>query len=114
MGKPHLAIAAGNRLGCDAAERVARMGGNAVDAALASGIMGWVAEPFFASLGGSGFVAVRVPGGAVEVIDGNNMMPVTMPREAGKGMTRIFLPNYADGIYMGIGAGSVSVPGILA
>jgi gamma-glutamyltranspeptidase/glutathione hydrolase len=29
-------------------------------------------------------------------------------------MQRIFLPDYADGIYMGIGAGSVSVPGILA
>lgn len=114
MTKPHLAIAAGNTLGCDAAERIARAGGNAVDAALASGIMGWVAEPFFASLGGSGFVAVRAPGGDVEVIDGNNMMPVTVPTEPGQGMKRIFLPDYADGIYMGIGGGSVSVPGILA
>ena len=109
-----MAIAAGNRLGCDAAERVARAGGNAVDAALASGIMGWVAEPFFASLGGSGFVAIRTPDGNVEVIDGNNMMPVTVPQDSGQGMKRIFLPDYADGIYMGIGGGSVSVPGILA
>ena len=76
--------------------------------------MGWVAEPFFASLGGSGFIAVRTPGGGVEVIDGNNMMPVSLPTEPGQGMKRIFLPDYADGIYMGIGGGSVSVPGILA
>jgi gamma-glutamyltranspeptidase/glutathione hydrolase len=114
MSKPRLAIAAGNRLGCAAAERIALAGGNAVDAALASGIMGWVAEPFFASLGGSGFVAIRTPAGDVEVIDGNNMMPVTTPSDPGQGMKRIFLPDYADGIYMGIGGGSVSVPGILA
>ncbi len=109
-----MAIASGNKLGCRAAENVARNGGNAVDAALASGIMGWVAEPFFASLGGSGFVLVRKPDGVVEVIDGNNMMPLTVPDEPGQGMKRIFLPDYADGIYMGIGGGSVSVPGILA
>ncbi|HWL64952.1 MAG TPA: gamma-glutamyltransferase, partial [Actinomycetota bacterium] len=114
MTQPHLGIAAGSRLGCRAAEKVARSGGNAVDAALASAITAWVAEPFFASLGGSGFVAVRTPDGAVEVIDGNNMMPHTPPEEPGQGMKRIFLPDYADGIYMGIGGGSIAVPGILA
>lgn len=114
MTQPRLAIAAGSQLGCNAAEKVARSGGNAVDACLASAVTGWVAEPFFASLGGSGFVAVGTPDGEVEVIDGNNMMPHTVPEEPGHGMKRIFLPDYADGIYMGIGGGSVSVPGILA
>jgi gamma-glutamyltranspeptidase/glutathione hydrolase len=114
MSKPRLAIAAGSQLGCNSAEKVARSGGNAVDACLASAVTGWVAEPFFASLGGSGFVAIGSPDGAVEVIDGNNMMPLTIPDEPGQGMKRIFLPDYADGLYMGIGGGSVSVPGILA
>ncbi|MGH2753847.1 MAG: gamma-glutamyltransferase, partial [Actinomycetota bacterium] len=114
MSKARLGIAAGNDLGTDAARRVAEAGGNAVDACLASAIMGWVAEPFFASIGGSGFIAVRTPDGTVEVIDGNTTMPLTDPSEPGQGMRRIFLPEYADGIYMGIGGGSVAVPGVLA
>ncbi len=114
MSPPRLAIAAGNRLGADAAERIARDGGNAVDACLATGVMAWVVEPFFASLAGSGFVTVRSPGGVVEVIDGNNAMPLTQPAEPGQGLTRTFIPNYSDGMYTGIGAGSIAVPGILA
>jgi len=114
MPKPRLGIAAGNKLGTDAARRVAEAGGNAVDACLASAIMGWVAEPFFASIGGSGFIVVRDPNGSVEVIDGNTTMPLTTPEVPGQGARRIFLPKYADGIYMGIGGGSVAVPGILA
>lgn len=111
---PRLGIAAGNRLGTQAAERVARAGGNAVDACLAAAITAWVAEPFFASIGGSGFVVVRTPEGTVEAIDGNNIMPYTQPPEPGAGLRRIFLPDYADGIYMSIGGGSVAVPGLLA
>ena len=114
MAKARLAIAAGNKLGTDAACRVAEAGGNAVDACLASAIMGWVAEPFFASIGGSAFIAIRTPSGDVEVIDGNTTMPLTTPAEPAQGVHRIFLSEYADGIYMGIGGGSVAVPGVLA
>ncbi|MDQ3766136.1 MAG: gamma-glutamyltransferase family protein, partial [Actinomycetota bacterium] len=32
----------------------------------------------------------------------------------GQGISRIYLPDYADGIHMGVGAGSVGVPGVLA
>ena len=114
MATARLGIAAGNKLGADAARSVAEAGGNAVDAALACAIMGWVAEPYFASIGGSGFIAIRTPDGSVEIIDGNTTMPLTTPIEPGQGARRIFLPEYADGIYMGIGGGSVAVPGILA
>ena len=114
MSGPRLAIAAGNQLGTEAAINVAKAGGNAVDACLAAAIMGWVAEPFFTSIGGSGFVTIRTPEGSVEVIDGNNIMPFTIPDKPGQGIRRIFLPEYADGIYMGIGGGSVAVPGALA
>jgi len=114
MAKPRLAIATGNRLGTEAAVKVAREGGNAVDACLAAAVMGWVAEPFFTSIGGSGFVTLRSPADEVEVIDGNTVMPFTVPREPGEGIKRIFLPDYADGIYMGIAGGSVAIPGVLA
>ena len=114
MPQPRLAIAAGNQLGTEAAINVARAGGNAIDACLASAIMGWVAEPFFTSIGGSGFITIRTPDDHVEVIDGNNIMPFTIPQTPGQGIKRIFLPDYADGIYMGIAGGSVAVPGILA
>ena len=105
MEIPRLAIAAGNGLGAEAAEKIARDGGNAVDACLAASVMAWVAEPFFASTAGSGFIVVRTPDGEVEVIDGNNAMPHTQPAEPGQGLTRTFIPDYSDGMHTGIGAG---------
>ena len=108
-----LGIAAGNGLGATAGAEVARAGGNAVDACLAAAIMGWVAEPFMASIGGSGFVSIRSPDGAVEVIDGNTAMPYTRPAEPGQGIRRTYL-DYSDGMYTGIGGGAVGIPGILA
>lgn len=113
MGTPRLAVASGNRLGADAAAEVARAGGNAVDACLASAVMAWVAEPFFASMAGSGFIAIRTPDGEVEVIDGNTSMPLGTPSEAGQGSERVFL-DYSNGMYTYVGAGAIGVPGVLA
>ncbi|HYP24707.1 MAG TPA: gamma-glutamyltransferase [Actinomycetota bacterium] len=113
MAKPRLGIAAGNKSGTESAAEVARQGGNAVDACLAAAITGWVAEPFFTSLAGSGFVAVRTPEGKVEIIDGNNAMPTTEPAEPNQGVRRVFL-EYSNGMYTGIGGGAVAVPGVLA
>ncbi|HEV3473677.1 MAG TPA: gamma-glutamyltransferase [Actinomycetota bacterium] len=106
-------MASGNRLGAEAAAEVARAGGNAVDACLASAVMAWVAEPFFASVAGSGFIAVRTPDGTVEIIDGNNAMPIGTPAEPGQGSDRVFL-DYSNGMYTYVGAGAVGVPGVLA
>jgi gamma-glutamyltranspeptidase/glutathione hydrolase len=114
MSKPRLAAAAGSVPGSEAAAAVAREGGNAVDACLAASIMAWVAEPFFGSIGGSGFVAVRAPDGHIEIFDGNTAMPHSSPSEPGQGLQRVYFPEYADGMYTGIGGGSVGVPGILA
>jgi gamma-glutamyltranspeptidase/glutathione hydrolase len=111
MNDRRIAIAAGNGPAMHAASEVARAGGNSVDACLAAAITSWVAEPFYASLGGSGFVAVRSPDGDVEVIDGNTAVcrgvhSVRPPR-------RIFLP-YSNGVHTGVGGASVAVPGVLA
>lgn len=113
MPKPRLAIAAGNKSGTESAAEVARQGGNAVDACLAAAITGWVAEPFFTSLAGSGFVAVRTPEGVVEIIDGNNAMPHSIPSEPNQGVRRVYL-EYSNGMFTGIGGGAVAVPGVLA
>lgn len=113
MPKPRVAVSAGNVPATEAAAEVARSGGNAVDVCLASAISAWVAEPFFASMAGGGFVVVRTPEGLVEVFDGNNAMPTTAPQEPGQGVKRVYL-DYSNGMYTGIGGGSVAVPGILA
>lgn len=114
MGRPFLAVASGNRAGADAAVDVARAGGNAVDACLTAAVTAWVAEPFLTSLGGSGFVTVRAADGIVEVFDGNNAMPLHVPDEPGRGLTRVWLEDYSNGMFTGIGGGSVAVPGVLA
>lgn len=113
MPKPRVAVSAGNVPATEAAAEVARAGGNAVDVCLASAISAWVAEPFFASMAGGGFVVVRTPDGLVEVFDGNNAMPTTAPEAPGQGVKRIYL-DYSNGMYTGIGGGSVAVPGVLA
>ncbi|MGH2788929.1 MAG: gamma-glutamyltransferase [Actinomycetota bacterium] len=113
MPSPRLAIAAGNKLGAEAAANVARAGGNAVDACLASAIMAWVAEPSLASLGGSGFIAICAPDGTHEVIDGNAAMPYTSPEYSGQGLERVYFPDYSDGMWTGIGPGSIAIPGVL-
>lgn len=114
MAQPRLALAAGNALGGDAARAITEAGGNAVDACIAAAVMAWVAEPFMASMGGSGFLTVRTPDGRVRVFDGNNTMPHALPAEIGQGLRRVYVPDYANGMYTGIGGGSVAVPGILA
>ena len=111
MDDRRIAIAAGNGPAARAASDVARAGGNAVDACLAAAVTSWVAEPLYASLGGSGFVAVRSPTGDVEVVDGNTAVcsgvrSVSPPR-------RVFLP-YSNGVHTGVGGASVAVPGVLA
>ena len=111
---PRMGIAAGSPLATEAATDVASAGGNAVDACLAAAVMAWVSEPFFASMGGTGFIALRTPEGVTEIVDGNAAMPLEPPSSRGQGIRRIYLPDYADGIHMGVGAGSVGVPGVLA
>jgi gamma-glutamyltranspeptidase / glutathione hydrolase len=112
MTSPRLAVAAGNQLSANAAAEVGATGGNAVDACLASAIMAWVAEPFMASLGGSGFIIVSTRDGKSDVFDGNNAMPLGVGPETT--LKRIFVPDYANGLYTGIGGGAVAVPGIVA
>ncbi|MDQ3767440.1 MAG: gamma-glutamyltransferase, partial [Actinomycetota bacterium] len=76
-----MGIAAGSPLAAEAAADVTSAGGNAVDACVAAAVMAWVSEPFFASMGGTGFIALRTPSGDTEIIDGNAAMPLEPPGE---------------------------------
>ncbi len=61
------AVAAGHALTAQAAAEILRVGGNAVDAAVAAAWMACVAEPVLASPGGGGFAMVHAPGGGADV-----------------------------------------------
>ncbi len=63
------AVAAGSEASAAAAVDVLRRAGNAVDAALAAGFAGSVAEPGMTSLGGGGFLLVRTPDGREQLLD---------------------------------------------
>lgn len=94
--------------------RIAREGGNAVDAALASALASVVTHPGMCSLGGGGFVTIWAPGDDPVVVDGGHEMPGRgLPPDAfGTGRRVQF--DYAGGVDTVVGPGSVATPGLLA
>ena len=88
--------------------QVLRQGGNAVDAAVATGLALGVVDPFNSGIGGGGFVLVRLSDGTVFAIDGREKAPAA----ASRGMF------VKDGSYDPAlsreGPLAVGVPGILA
>ncbi len=94
---------------------IAAMGGNAVDIAVGSALAATVSEALMCSLGGSAFIAIKLPGKAPELIDGADAMPSVPKSElqrAQAGLKRATIP-YGDGITVNVGHGSVAVPGML-
>ncbi|KAK1232155.1 hypothetical protein PQX77_004703 [Marasmius sp. AFHP31] len=57
----HGAVATENRLCSDIGVRILKEGGNALDAAIASGLCIGVVNPFSSGIGGGGFMTVRLP-----------------------------------------------------
>ncbi|MBT8116272.1 MAG: gamma-glutamyltransferase [Gammaproteobacteria bacterium] len=110
-----VAVASGNQLAADAGARVAREGGNAVDAAIAASLVSCVVEPGVCSLAASGFLTIWPPGDAPVMIDGAAVMPGTgLPKSRfGQATAEVFL-EYGGGMRTTVGHGSVAVPGNLA
>ncbi len=110
-----IAVAASNELACAAAVQVAAQGGNSVDAALAATLVTTVSEPGLVSLAGAGYVTVAPPDGSPPVtIDGGVVMPGkgVDPVRLGGGL-RTVSTDYAGGVTMTVGHGSVATPGAL-
>ena len=113
-----VAVAAPNEAAADAGERVARAGGNAVDAALAAALVAMVNEVGIVSLSSGGFVTVQPSGstGATRptpyTVDGWMDMP-GRGRELG-GATWDVRTEYGGGVDVTIGPGSVAVHGAVA
>ncbi|RYJ04804.1 MAG: gamma-glutamyltransferase, partial [Actinomycetales bacterium] len=73
---PDVAVAAPNEAAAAAGERVALLGGNAVDAALAAALVTMVNEVGIVSLSSGGFVTVQPADGSAPVtVDGWMDMP---------------------------------------
>jgi gamma-glutamyltranspeptidase/glutathione hydrolase len=93
------------RAGADALEA----GGNAVDAAVAAAFASTIAEPGVSSLGGGGFLLVRLPDGSQEVLDFFTSVP---SGPAGKRETVTVVYSGATQDFH-VGTATVAVPGCL-
>ena len=95
------AVAAPNVASAEAGEAVARLGGNAIDAALAAALATMVNEVGIVSLSSGGFITVQPPdGSAPQTVDGWVEMP-GRDRELGGGTWDI-TTSYGGGVIVNV------------
>jgi gamma-glutamyltranspeptidase / glutathione hydrolase len=107
-----VAIAAPNEAAVVAGERMARAGGNAVDAALAAVLVTMVNEVGVVTLSSGGFVTVQPRVGAAYTVDGWMDMPGRDSVVPGRSWE--VTAEYGGGVGITIGPGSVAVHGAVA
>ena len=108
-----VAIAAPNEAAADAGERIARAGGNAVDAAVAAVLVTMVNEVGVVTPSSGGFVTVQPgDGAAAYTVDGW----MDMPGREGvvEGGAWDVTTQYGGGLHITVGPGSVAVHGAIA
>jgi gamma-glutamyltranspeptidase/glutathione hydrolase len=104
----HAMVASDNVLAAQAGAEVMKEGGNAVDAAVATGFALAVAYPEAGNLGGGGYMVIRMADGRVAALDYREMAPLAATRDMYVG---------ADGKLTGesvIGPKASGVPGSVA
>jgi gamma-glutamyltranspeptidase / glutathione hydrolase len=103
------AVATADGVATNAATRVLRRGGTAVDAAIAAAAVLGVTEPFSCGIGGGGFMVIRSPNGRVTTIDSREKAPAAMrPDSFFENRTAL---SFNDARYSGLSAGA---PGTVA
>jgi gamma-glutamyltranspeptidase/glutathione hydrolase len=78
---PHAIVASNNRLAAEVGAQVMKQGGNAVDAAVATGFALAVTFPEAGNLGGGGYMVMRMADGRVDALDYRETAPLGATRD---------------------------------
>jgi len=77
----HAIVASDNRLAAEVGAEIMKQGGNAIDAAVATGFALAVAFPEAGNLGGGGYMVIRLADGRVAALDYREMAPLAATRD---------------------------------
>src|SRR5256885_484819 len=78
---PHAMVASDNRIASEVGAQIMKEGGNAVDAAVATGFALAVAYPEAGNLGGGGYMMIRMADGRVAALDYREVAPLAATRD---------------------------------
>ena len=78
---PHAIVASNNRLAAQVGAQMMRQGGNAVDAAVATGFALAVTFPEAGNLGGGGYMVIRMADGRTDALDYRETAPLAATRD---------------------------------
>ena len=102
-------VVSAERTASEAGVAVMRMGGNAVDAAVATGFALAVTFPVAGNVGGGGFLVVRFPDGRATTLDFRETAPLAATRDMFLDSAGVFVPARSQ-----VGALAAGVPGSVA